>query len=171
MKSTNFWDVAPCRSCVNRRFGGMYRLHLQGRKICKRETSMSRWRWRRYIPPKRQFTQVLHSATSQKTAFFFVFLCLVISQILWGLFLVLPETQCRPFIIFQYLLNFDLVLRYFWSSRTDICTATTIFMSSARNHYHTTEIFGDWYNQNHARYSIIVFYFLASLFHMLLIVF
>jgi hypothetical protein len=24
------WDVAPCRSCMNRRFGGTYRLHLQG---------------------------------------------------------------------------------------------------------------------------------------------
>jgi hypothetical protein len=32
MKNGVFWDVAPCRSCeFNRRFGGMYRLHLQGR--------------------------------------------------------------------------------------------------------------------------------------------
>jgi hypothetical protein len=30
------------------------------------------WRWRRYIPPKHRFTQDLHSATSQKTAFFIV---------------------------------------------------------------------------------------------------
>jgi hypothetical protein len=28
------------------------------------------WRWRRYIHPKRRFTQDLHGATSQKTAFF-----------------------------------------------------------------------------------------------------
>jgi hypothetical protein len=27
-------------------------------------------RWRRYVPPKRRFTQELHGATSQKTAFF-----------------------------------------------------------------------------------------------------
>jgi hypothetical protein len=33
MKNAIFWDVVPCRSCVNRRFGGKYRLHLQGRKI------------------------------------------------------------------------------------------------------------------------------------------
>jgi hypothetical protein len=33
MKNAVFWDVVPCRSCVNRRFGGTYRLHLQGRKI------------------------------------------------------------------------------------------------------------------------------------------
>jgi hypothetical protein len=25
MKNIVFWDVALCRSCVNRRFGGMYR--------------------------------------------------------------------------------------------------------------------------------------------------
>jgi hypothetical protein len=31
------WDVAPCRSCVNRRFGGKYRLHLQGRKSASEE--------------------------------------------------------------------------------------------------------------------------------------
>jgi hypothetical protein len=29
MKNSVFWDMAPCRSCVNRRFGGTYRLHLQ----------------------------------------------------------------------------------------------------------------------------------------------
>jgi hypothetical protein len=28
------------------------------------------WRWRRYVPPKRRFTQDVHRATSQKTAFF-----------------------------------------------------------------------------------------------------
>jgi hypothetical protein len=43
MKNAVFWDVAPCRFCVNRRFGGKYRLHLQGRKIRERGTSESRW--------------------------------------------------------------------------------------------------------------------------------
>jgi hypothetical protein len=33
MKNAVFWDVAPYRSCVNRRFGGTYRLYLQGRRI------------------------------------------------------------------------------------------------------------------------------------------
>jgi hypothetical protein len=28
------------------------------------------WRWKRYVPPKRRFTQALHGATSQKTAYF-----------------------------------------------------------------------------------------------------
>jgi hypothetical protein len=31
LKNSVFWDVVPCRSCVNRRFGVKYRLHLQGR--------------------------------------------------------------------------------------------------------------------------------------------
>jgi hypothetical protein len=43
MKNAVFWDVAPRRSCVNRPFGGKYRLHLQGRKIRKRGTNVSRW--------------------------------------------------------------------------------------------------------------------------------
>jgi hypothetical protein len=43
MKNAVFWDVAPCRSCVTRRFGGTYHLHLQGRKIRERGTSVSRW--------------------------------------------------------------------------------------------------------------------------------
>jgi hypothetical protein len=43
VKNAVFWDVAPCRSCVNRRFGGTYRLNLQKRKIRERKTSVSRW--------------------------------------------------------------------------------------------------------------------------------
>jgi hypothetical protein len=43
MKNAVFWDVESCGSCVNRRFGGPYRLHLQGRKIRERKTSLSRW--------------------------------------------------------------------------------------------------------------------------------
>jgi hypothetical protein len=38
MKNALFWDAAPYRPCVNRRFGGTYRLHLQGRNIRKRAT-------------------------------------------------------------------------------------------------------------------------------------
>jgi hypothetical protein len=46
MKKAIFWDVVLGRYCVNRRFGGMYHLHLQGRrkkkKICERGTSVNR---------------------------------------------------------------------------------------------------------------------------------
>jgi hypothetical protein len=64
MKNADFWDVALCISCVNRRFGGIYHLQLQSRKIRERGTSVSRWL------QSAGFTQVLHGATSQKTAFF-----------------------------------------------------------------------------------------------------
>jgi hypothetical protein len=43
MKNVVFWDVALCKSCVDRRFGGTYRLHLQGSKIRERNTSVGRW--------------------------------------------------------------------------------------------------------------------------------
>jgi hypothetical protein len=82
MKNAVFWDVVPCRSCVNRRLGGTYRLHLQ--TISHLFTLVPRlqiflpWRWWRYVPPKRRFTQDLHGATSQKMAFFNLFpLCYI----------------------------------------------------------------------------------------------
>jgi hypothetical protein len=43
MKNDVVWNVAQGWSCVNRRFGGTYRLHLQGRKIRERGSSLSRW--------------------------------------------------------------------------------------------------------------------------------
>jgi hypothetical protein len=39
MKKAVFWDVAPCRNAVNRRFGGQYRLHLQGRREIIRKSA------------------------------------------------------------------------------------------------------------------------------------
>jgi hypothetical protein len=87
MKNAVFWDAALCRPCVNKRFGGTYRLHLKGRNIRERGTRFSGWlqinavsrssiflpwRWRRYVPPKRRLMQDLHSATSYKTTFFIV---------------------------------------------------------------------------------------------------
>jgi hypothetical protein len=43
MKNVVFWDVAPCRFCVNRCFGGTYHFHLRGREIRERGTSVNRW--------------------------------------------------------------------------------------------------------------------------------
>jgi hypothetical protein len=42
MMNAVFWDVVPCGFCVNRRFGGSYSLHLQGRRVCERGTNMSK---------------------------------------------------------------------------------------------------------------------------------
>jgi hypothetical protein len=72
LKSTIFWGITlynPLK--VNRRFGGTYRLHLQGRKISRGKNQpisachlLSRWclarlilrplRWRQYVLPKRR---------------------------------------------------------------------------------------------------------------------
>jgi hypothetical protein len=41
-------------------------------KLVPRSQILLPWRWRRYVPPKRRFTQKLHGATSHKTAFFIV---------------------------------------------------------------------------------------------------
>jgi hypothetical protein len=45
MKSIIIWDMTPCNLLkVNRRFGGTYRLHIQGQNIRRvRIQSESRW--------------------------------------------------------------------------------------------------------------------------------
>jgi hypothetical protein len=42
MKSIIFWDMTPCNplSCT-RRFGGMYHLHLQGRRIVQQTSEQA----------------------------------------------------------------------------------------------------------------------------------
>jgi hypothetical protein len=84
MKSNFFWDLTQCSPLeVNRRFGGTYRLHLQGLKISRARNQreirweaefwfLARiifrpWRWKRYVPPKRRLTlKELHCVISQK---------------------------------------------------------------------------------------------------------
>jgi hypothetical protein len=41
MKNAVFWDVTPCDSCKNRRFGGTYFLHQQGLKIGELGTTLA----------------------------------------------------------------------------------------------------------------------------------
>jgi hypothetical protein len=55
MKKEVFWDVAPCRSGVNRRFRGTYRLHLQ----CRGENKKIR-------------TRSVRQRRKKQTAFFIV---------------------------------------------------------------------------------------------------
>jgi hypothetical protein len=43
IKTAILWDIAPCSPYMNRRFGGMYHIHLPGRKSAAQETSESRW--------------------------------------------------------------------------------------------------------------------------------
>jgi hypothetical protein len=71
------------RSCKNRRFGSMYRLHHQSdnnRQARKNVSSFQQPKypakkyvtlcWRRYVPPIRRFLQDPYGITSKKTAFF-----------------------------------------------------------------------------------------------------
>jgi hypothetical protein len=68
MKSIIFWDMTPCSPLsFNLRFGGTYRLQLQGRRDKFRKIQQVRrwqaesflldlfllpWRWRQYVSPK-----------------------------------------------------------------------------------------------------------------------
>jgi hypothetical protein len=89
-----FWDVALCRSCVNRRTASIFRVEKSMNSLLSslflycwlfptvgsvrshlltlvpRFPIILPWRWRRYVPPKRLLTEDLLSATSQKTTFF-----------------------------------------------------------------------------------------------------
>jgi hypothetical protein len=58
MKNAVFWDVTLCRYFVNRRFGGTYRLHLQG------------IRNPRAMNQHEQVAVYSYGGTPQKTAFF-----------------------------------------------------------------------------------------------------
>jgi hypothetical protein len=88
MEKAVFWDVAPCRSGVNRRFGDQSAFNVSdGRFACGFSyfTPLP-WRWRRYVPPRRRLTPLLHGATSQKTAFFIVTAVKTSNLTKWKLF-------------------------------------------------------------------------------------
>jgi hypothetical protein len=61
IKSTIFWDITPCSPLsVNRRFGGTYRIHFQGRKNkLSKKPAISRWQ-------KKVFISVNSLGTSQR---------------------------------------------------------------------------------------------------------
>jgi hypothetical protein len=61
------------------------------------------WRWRRYFPPKRRFTQDLHGATSEKTVFF----------IRLPSFLLLSKLNMISYRIFDILSRFFFTFSYF----------------------------------------------------------
>jgi hypothetical protein len=94
IKRSNFWDITTCSPLKdNRCFGGIYNLHLHGRRS-KHETSVKAghiqssayhllsgwflawfillsWKWRRHVPPKRGLIfKGLHGDISQKIELF-----------------------------------------------------------------------------------------------------
>jgi hypothetical protein len=70
MNKAVFWVVAPCRACVKLRFGGTYRLHLQGRRICER--GICTCFFERNNAGLKKLSQVLSEQTSDSPAFLHV---------------------------------------------------------------------------------------------------
>jgi hypothetical protein len=81
MKNAVSWNVEPCRSCVNLRLGGTYRLHHQGRKIRERRTKKSRWLQTEFsLPPHLRTKQIQFP---KRRVFYFFKYCITIS-LLYG---------------------------------------------------------------------------------------
>jgi hypothetical protein len=86
-----------------------------------RETSLSRWlqanlslhlqpwRWRRYVPPKRRFTQDPQEATPQKTACFIV-TAVKTSNLTYTVFLA--NHSHRPYIQHAWTQSMQMNLQY-----------------------------------------------------------
>jgi hypothetical protein len=87
MKNVVFWDVTLCGFCMNRRFGGMYRLHHQDDKngeigtilrsvlrllvtadVVSSSQILSTLLMELIRSPKHRFSQEPRSTTSEKTA-------------------------------------------------------------------------------------------------------
>jgi hypothetical protein len=80
-KNAVFWDVTPCGSCKNRRFGGTYlmverALGTSNHKVVIANVPSSpipsAWWWRWYFPMCHRLLQDPHSVTSQKTEFLII---------------------------------------------------------------------------------------------------
>jgi hypothetical protein len=59
MKNAVFWEMTPCASCMNRRFGGTYHLQFEGTKNHRARSNVSN-----------RFLLEPHGVTTQKTVFF-----------------------------------------------------------------------------------------------------
>jgi hypothetical protein len=76
MKCTVFWDITPGSPMkANRRFGGIYRLHLQGRRISRaRNQRECRWQaepsWKGFERSGRGLIEVLSRAGLRKTTIY-----------------------------------------------------------------------------------------------------
>jgi hypothetical protein len=78
MRNVVFWDMKPCGTCKNRRFGGMYRLHRQDEKNLRARITVSNKEWcllgcyAVWLLLERWFLQESHGVTSQKITVFIV---------------------------------------------------------------------------------------------------
>jgi hypothetical protein len=76
MPSSGIWrrvDLVNWTNVSEERVASIFRICCHLLTLVPRSRIFLPWRWRRFVPQKRQFnSQDLHSATSQKTAFFIV---------------------------------------------------------------------------------------------------
>jgi hypothetical protein len=73
MKNTVFWDVTPCGSCKNPRFGGMYHHHQGEKNIVVLSTPILLTLMTEAIrSSETSIHKGPHGVTSQKTIFFIV---------------------------------------------------------------------------------------------------
>jgi hypothetical protein len=100
MKNAVFWGVADCSQLT----------------LVPRSRIFLPWRWRRYVLPKRRFTQYLHGATSKKTAFFIVTAVETSNLIKSNLFLIVPFAS----------LIYDASSKMFWSLDSSVCIAARL---------------------------------------------
>jgi hypothetical protein len=118
----------PCSPLkFNRRFGRIYRLHLQGRRIStawkrfRARLILRPWRWRRYVLPKRLLTlNGRHGVISQKIAPFRTFLvptarALILRILLTAFDAVIPNWELNE-------LSFKAFRNTSWRSRIELCT-------------------------------------------------
>jgi hypothetical protein len=120
LKNTVSCHVVPCSSCVNRRFVGLYRLHLQGRKIRERGNSVSRW--------------VQSTATAMKTSnLAFIPLQFATSLVLQNTNQpsIIPRLYEGRFIIYKLIISSVSVVKFSLSRRMLSCSWMTFFDSSS----------------------------------------
>jgi hypothetical protein len=71
LKSSRLWVPTTRSTETARRFGVIYRLHLQGLRVNKAAKQQkgvklsSAWQWRQYVPPKRRNLSEIHGVTTQ----------------------------------------------------------------------------------------------------------
>jgi hypothetical protein len=89
VKSAVFWVVTPCSSERTQRFGGIYLLNLQGRRVRHARNQQKQtasycwfltwftlrpWRWRRYVSPKRRVLSGLNGFATPKIVLFMIWI-------------------------------------------------------------------------------------------------
>jgi hypothetical protein len=93
-------SIAPFSPYVNRRFGGKFHLHLQGRKTAKQESNVQQVYRRWYVPLKHGFTYGPHGSISRTMATFIIpmwepqILHIFVYSVIWYTFTIQWSREC-----------------------------------------------------------------------------